>query len=100
MGTPPPPDAPDPGVQGALGAASAVAAVALTLAELCGFAIPFPDIPIPKLPAFPPSLAFPPQLSFALAIKCSLSDPVSVEVGGGRQGQTGLERDPDYPDAS
>lgn len=87
-------------MQGALGAASAAAAVALTLAELCGFALPGFDFPLPKLPAFPPSFAFPPQLSFAVALKCSLADPVSVEVGGGRQGQTGLEKDPDYPDAS
>ena len=76
-----------------------MAAVALTIAELCGFAIPGFDFPIPKLPAFPPSFDFPPKLSFAIAIQCSLADPISASVGdgGGRKGTLNLEADPDYP---
>lgn len=97
MGAAPPKDGPDPGEAHAIGAVAAVAAVALTIAELCGFAVPGFGFPVPKLPPFPPSFDFPPKLNFAVALKCSLTDPVSLSDGGGRTGTTGLDEDPDYP---
>ncbi len=99
MGSPPIPDSPAPSAQDAAAAAASFAPTPPGI-SVCGFALP-------GLPAFPPSFAlptidfgFPPAWALPpLPSICDLVKSIADEVGdgGGRTGDLGLEKDPEYP---
>jgi len=100
MGAPPIPDSPTPDAQDAATAAASFAPSA-TGVSVCGFALPgLPSFPPSFNFSFPPDFGFPPAWALPpLPSICDLAKSIADEVGdgGGRTGDLGLEKDPEYP---